>query len=143
MSLLGILGGFETCQKQIFHIFGTREKIRNFFFQEKSGFFGKNRYFIGNYRFLSEKSTIFRRFFYFRFFHPNIFSSTTEIRYFTEKLAEIGDFFVHDGRIIKHTSKCNYTCLPECLHAMNETRLTMPHVPSSRRLHYSHHSICH
>ena len=39
--LPGILGGFETRQKQIFHIFGTREKIRNFFFQEISVFIGK------------------------------------------------------------------------------------------------------
>ena len=68
MSLSGILGGFETRQKQIFHIFGTREKIRNFFFQEKSGFFGKNRYFIGKYRYfigkyryLSENIGIYRK----------------------------------------------------------------------------------
>ena len=47
MPLPGILGGFETRQKHFFHIFGAREKIRKFFFQEKSGkidfFFGKNR----------------------------------------------------------------------------------------------------
>ena len=29
-----------------------------------------------------------------------------------------------------------HTCLPECLHAMNETQLTMPHVPSRCLLHY-------
>ena len=61
MSLSGILGGFETRQKQFFHIFGTREKIRNFFFQEKSGFFGKNRYFIGKYRYLLENIGIYRK----------------------------------------------------------------------------------
>ena len=61
VSLPGILGGFETRQKQIFHIFGTREKIRNFFFQEKSGFFGKYRYFIGKYRYLSENIDIYRK----------------------------------------------------------------------------------
>ena len=109
MSLPGILGGFETRQKQIFHIFGTREKIRNFFFQEKSVFYREISVFIGKYRFLSEKlaekSAIFRRFFYFRFFHPNIFSSTTEIRYFSEKSAEIGDFFVHDPISLKITLK--------------------------------------
>ena len=95
VSLPGILGGFETRQKQIFYIFGTREKIRNFFFQEKSGFFGKYRYFIEKYRYLSEKSAIFRRFFYFRFFHPKIFSSTAENRFFAEKSVEKTDFFVH------------------------------------------------
>ena len=58
MSLPGILGGFETRQKQIFHIFGTREKIRNFFsrknrdfsvkigiLSENIGFYRKNRRF--------------------------------------------------------------------------------------------------
>ena len=94
MSLLSILGGFETRQKQIFHIFGTREKIRIFFFQEKSGFFGKNRYFIGKYRYLSEKSAIFCRFFAIRFFHCKIFSRPTEIRFFSEKSVDFGDFFV-------------------------------------------------
>ena len=29
-----------------------------------------------------------------------------------------------------------YTCLPKCLHVMNETRLIMTHVPSPCRLHY-------
>ena len=53
MSLLGILGGFKTHQKQIFHIFGTKEKIRNFFskknrdFSEKIGILSGN---IGIYR---------------------------------------------------------------------------------------------
>ena len=84
MSLLGILGGFETRQKQFFHIFGAREKSINFFSQEKSVFFGE----------ISEKSAIFLRFFHTRFFHPKIFSSTTEIRFFAEKSVEIGDFFV-------------------------------------------------
>ena len=82
VSLPDILGGFETRQKKIFHIFGTREKIRNFFSKK--------------YRYLSEKSAIFRRFFYFRFFHPKIFSSTAENRFFTEKSVEKTDFFVYD-----------------------------------------------
>ena len=69
MPLPSILDGFKTRQKQFFHIFETREKIQ-------------------------EKSVIFLRFFHTRFFHPKIFSNTTEIRYFVQKLAEIGDFFV-------------------------------------------------
>ena len=36
MSLSGILGRFETRHKQFFHIFGAKEKIRNFFFPEKN-----------------------------------------------------------------------------------------------------------
>ena len=80
MPLLGILGGCKTRQKQFFHIFGAREKIRNFFFQEKSGFFRK----IGD----------FSLFFYFRFFLPKIVSNPTENRFFVEKSAEKNDFFV-------------------------------------------------
>ena len=95
MPLSGILGGFETRQKQFFHIFGAREKIRKFFFQEKFVFFWEKSGFIGKNRFLSEKSVIFLRFFYFRCFHPKIFSNTTEIRFFSEKSDEIDDFFVH------------------------------------------------
>ena len=66
MPLPGILGGFETYQKQFFHIFGAREKIKIFFFLEKSGFFGK-------YRYLSEKIGIYRknRRFFFDFFTPD------------------------------------------------------------------------
>ena len=96
MSLLGILGGFETRRKQIFHTFGAREKIRNFFFQKKSVFYLEISVFIGKNRYLSEKSAIFLRFFYFRFFHLKIFSSTTENRFFAEKSAEKNDFFVHE-----------------------------------------------
>ena len=107
MSLPGILGGFETRPKQIFHIFGTREKIRNFFFLEKIGIFRKISVFyreisvfIGKNRYLSEKSVIFLRFFYFRFFHPKIFSSTAENRFFAEKSVEKTDFFVHDYHMV-------------------------------------------
>ena len=90
MPLPGILGGFETLQKQFFHIFGAKEKtgkkIRNLKFQEKSFFFfWKNRFF-------SEKSAMFLRFFYFRFFLPKIVSNPTENRFFAE--AEKNDFFV-------------------------------------------------
>ena len=38
VSLPGILGGFETRQKQIFHIFGTREKIEKFFSRKNQDF---------------------------------------------------------------------------------------------------------
>ena len=68
----GILGGFETRQKQFFCIFlesGKKSKKKKI--QEKSVFIGKNRFFsgknrffFGKNRFLSEKSAIFRRFFF-------------------------------------------------------------------------------
>ena len=41
VSLPGILGGFETRQKQTFHIFGTREKIKKKKFPGKIGIFRK------------------------------------------------------------------------------------------------------
>ena len=50
MSLPGILGGFETLQKQFFHIFGSKENTG-----KKSDFFGKILDF-------SEKSAIFSDF---------------------------------------------------------------------------------
>ena len=65
----------------------VRSNFFIFFFQEKSVFFGKNRY-------LSEKSAIFLRFFHTRFFHPKIFFNITEIRFFAEKSTEIGDFLI-------------------------------------------------
>ena len=89
MPLPSILGGFETRQKHFFHIFGARKKIRKFFFQEKSVFFGKKSGFIGNNRDLSEKSAIFRRNFFKRFF-PWIFFPLPPT---TEKSAEISDYF--------------------------------------------------
>ena len=55
MSLPGIFGGFETRQKQSFHIFGNREKIRNFFsrknryLSEKIGIYRKNRRFFSDF----------------------------------------------------------------------------------------------
>ena len=71
MPLPGILGRFETRQKQYFHIFGAREKIRKIFFQEKSVFLKKISVFyreisvfIGKNRYLSKKSAIFLRFFH-------------------------------------------------------------------------------
>ena len=63
MSLPGILSGFETRQKQIFHIFGTREKIRKKIFQEKSGFFSKNRYLSENIGFYWKNRRFFADFF--------------------------------------------------------------------------------
>ena len=77
----GILGGFETLQKQFFHIFGAREKIRNF---------RKNSVFI-------EKIGDFSPIFFFRFFFPKIVSNPIKNRFFVEKLAEKNDFFVLDS----------------------------------------------
>ena len=79
MSLSGILDEFETRQKQFFHIFGAKEKIRNFFFPGKIGFFRKKSVFYRENRYLSEKSAIFLRFFYFRFFHRKSFPAPPKI----------------------------------------------------------------
>ena len=75
MSLLSILGGFETLKKQFFHIFGAKEKTGKI-----SDFF--------------EKSAIFLRFFYLRFFLPKIISNPIENRFFAEKSVEKNDFLV-------------------------------------------------
>ena len=100
MPLPGIFGGFETRQKHFFHIFGARKKIRKFFSQEKSVFIGKNRFFFGKNRDLSEIIGIYpknRRFFaeIFSndFFHGFFFSTPTDNRKIAEKSAEISDFF--------------------------------------------------
>ena len=73
-------------------------------YREKSDFFGKNRIFSGKIGFFRENIgffpknrrflPIFFRFFCRRFFHPKIFSTTTENRFFAEKSAEKIDFFV-------------------------------------------------
>ena len=44
--------------------------------------------------FFWEKSAIFLRFFYFRFFLPKIVSNPTENRFFAKKSTEKNDFFV-------------------------------------------------
>ena len=95
------MGGFKTRQKQFFHLFGAREKIRkkffhekSFFFSEKSIFYREKSVFIGKNRYLLEKSAIFLRFFYFRFFLPKIVSNPTKNQFFVEKSAEKNDFFV-------------------------------------------------
>ena len=56
MLLPGILGGFETRQKHFFHIFGARKKNQKIFFPGK---IGKNRFFFGKNRDLSEIIGIF------------------------------------------------------------------------------------
>ena len=84
-----------------FSYFWNQGKNQKFFFPGKIGIFRKKSVFyreisvfIGKYRYLSEKSAIFRRFFAIRFFHCKIFSRPTEIRFFSEKSADFGDFFV-------------------------------------------------
>ena len=81
------------CHFQAFWV-GSKPVRSNFFIFLEPGKKSEN-FFSRKNRFLSEKSEIFLLFFYFRFFHPKIFSSTTEIRFFSEKSDEIGDFFVH------------------------------------------------
>ena len=101
----GILGGFETRQKQFFCIFlesGKNSKKKKF--QEKSVFIGKNRFFSGKNRFFSEKIGFYRKnrrffadFFFFQFFHCSFFSRPADIRFFSEKSANFGDFLFPDN----------------------------------------------
>ena len=91
--------GSKPVRSNFLHIFGVRKKNQKKIFSRKYrflsvkiGFFGEKSVFIGKNRFLSEKSAIFRRFFFSRFFHCKIFSKPTEIRFFSEKSANIGDF---------------------------------------------------
>ena len=85
-----VVGG---CHFQAFWV-GSKPIRSNFFIFLEPGKKPKKKNF-GKYRYLSEKSAIFLQFFHTRFFHPKIFSSTTEIRFFVEKSAEIGDFLFH------------------------------------------------
>ena len=88
VSLPGTLGGFETRQKQIFHIFGTREKIRNFFFRKNRDFSKNIGILSGNIGFYRKKSVFigkigdFSPIFLLPIFHPKIFSSIAENRFF-------------------------------------------------------------
>ena len=93
-------GWVRNPSEAIFSYFFSQGKNQKFFFPGKIGFFRKKTVFyreksvfIGKNRYLSEKLVIFLRFFYFRFFHPKIFSSTTENRFFAKKSAEKNDFF--------------------------------------------------
>ena len=66
MPFPGILGGFETRQKQFFAYFWSQEKNQKKKFSRKNRFLSvKIGFFSGKNRFLSEKSAIFRRFFFF------------------------------------------------------------------------------
>ena len=102
MPFPGILDGFETPQKQFFAYFWSQEKnkkkikisrknrflsVKIGFFRGKIGFYRKKSVFIGK---IGDFSPIF----FFRFFHCKIFSKPTEIRFFSEKSANFGDFFV-------------------------------------------------
>ena len=92
MPLPAILDGFDSLQKQLFSYFwsqGKKSKI-----SKNISFFGKYRVFFGKYRKIGEKSAIFRRFFYKRFFLLKIVSNPTENRFFAEKSAEKTDFLV-------------------------------------------------
>ena len=74
-------GWVRNPQEAIFYIFlESGKKSKKKFFQEKSVFIGK----IGD----------FSPIFFFRFFHCKIFSKPNEIRFFSEKSANFGDFFV-------------------------------------------------
>ena len=79
MSLPGILGGFETLQKQFFNIFGAKEKTGKI-----SDFFD---FSVKNQRFFP----IFCRFF-FPIFFVKIISMPLKNRFFANKLVKKSDF---------------------------------------------------
>ena len=72
--------------------------------REKSVFFRKKSGFIGNYRDFSEKSAIFRRNFFKRFFHGFFFSTPADNRKIAEKSADFSDFLFP---VQKHTRNVN------------------------------------
>ena len=88
VPLLGILGGFESLQKQLFHIFGANEKIG-----KKFEILGKIAFFREKNRVSSEKLAIFLRIFYFRFFLPKIVSNPTENDFWPKNRPKKNDFF--------------------------------------------------
>ena len=96
--------GLKPVGSNFLHIFGVRKKKKkkisrkNRFFSEKNrflsvkiGFFRRKIGFIGKNRFYRKKSAIFRRFFFFRFFHCKIFSRPADFRFFSEKSANFGE----------------------------------------------------
>ena len=89
MPLLGILGGFESLQKQCFHIFGANEKIG-----KKFEILGKIAFFREKNRVSSEKLAIFLRIFYFRFFLPKIVSNPTENDFWPKNRPKKKRFFL-------------------------------------------------
>ena len=105
-------GWVRNPSEAIFSYFWSQEKNQKKIFPGNIGFYrGKIEFYRKNRRF----SPIF----FSRFFHPNIFSSTIEIRFFSEKSAEIGDFFVHglttlfhstSTHIVKLKPSSNITC---------------------------------
>ena len=53
--------GSKPVRSKFFIFLEPGKKLEIFFFQEKSGFFEKYRYFIGKYRYLSENIGIYRK----------------------------------------------------------------------------------
>ena len=72
---------------------------KNRFLSVKIGFFRRKIGFIGKNRFYRKKSAIFRRFFFFRFFHCKIFSRPADFRFFSEKSANFGEILFPDNRV--------------------------------------------
>ena len=86
MQFPSILGGFETRQKQFFAYFLSQEKN-----QKKNS--RKNWFFSGENRFLSEKSAIFRRFFFSEFSTAKSFLGPPK-SYFSPKNRPISVIFL-------------------------------------------------
>ena len=89
-------GWVRNPSEAFFSHFWSQEKNQKIFFPEKSVFFRKKSGFIGNYRDFSEKSAIFRRNFFKRFFHGFFFSTPADNRKIAEISANFSDFLFPD-----------------------------------------------
>ena len=118
--------GSKPVRSNFFIFLEPREKSRNFFsrknrfFRKISVFYREKSVFIGKYRYLSEKSAIFLRFFYFRFFLPKIVSNPIENRFFAEKSAEKADFYLVSITWHTHLQKAQLTALKYYLQTQHE-----------------------
>ena len=108
----GILGGFETRQKQFFCIFlesGKKSKKKNFqeksvkigFFSVKIGFFGEKSVFFGKNRFLSEKIGDFSPIFFFPIFPLQFLFQARRYPIFLRKIGQFRRFFVPWFSVVK------------------------------------------
>ena len=90
MPFPGILGGFETRQKQFFAYFWSQEKNQKKKISRKIGFFwGKIGFYRKNRRFFAD-------FFFFDFSTAKSFPGPPKSDFSLEKSANFGDFFVPD-----------------------------------------------
>ena len=102
MPFLGILGGFETHQKQFFEIFEAKEqkekKVKNRKYRKKPENFGEISEKVGNYREISEIIGKNREKSDKGNFGGDIFSISTDFRYFADISAEISEILFPDWK---------------------------------------------